>query len=106
MPIFTGTIFTWSPSTTNTTSIGFIASFFLSPLAELVPSASDDALALAVEFVFADTVVVRGGSALARVLVPFLLSFGTRVVTLANGTVSTLVRARVLIAAVTDMPGR
>src|SRR5205085_10902140 len=89
----------------KTTSMGF-SSFFLSPLAdaacgaefvdgsellpsylaELVPGGSFDALDLASPFLF--------------------FSFGIRVVTLAMGPLKLLVRDRVSISAVTDMPGR
>src|ERR1035438_1440454 len=110
MPIFTGTIFAWSPSRTNTTSIGLTASFdFLSALATFVPSAAGTfvlraatLVAVTVFVVAARTLVpdfdelVPGGSlSAASFLSPFLsfsFSFGGRVVTLAKGTVSALVR--------------
>src|SRR5664279_2001992 len=123
MPIFTGTIFAWSPSITNTTSICLTASFdFLSDLATLVPSVAgafvpaESALVVAAErldFAAAALVpafgeLVPGGSARAASFASgfFSFSFGGRVVTLANGTVSALVRYAVSISAVTDMPGR
>src|ERR1035437_5766729 len=109
MPIFTGTALTWSPSSTNTTSTCLIASFdFLSDLATLVPSAAGAFVAAARASVWA----AAGLDFAARELVPFFgelvlggsaraasvgsafcsFSFGGRVVTLANGTVSAFVR--------------
>src|SRR6185503_3150710 len=105
MPRFTGTIFTVSPSTTNTTSTGLGPSPFLSALAVLVgfdPEllVEDEALALA----------VPDASALASWLVfaagLLVAPLGNRVVTLAMGTDRTFDCDRVSMSAVTDMPGR
>src|ERR1035438_9216884 len=101
MPIFTGTIFAWSPSSTKTTSICLTASLdFLSDFATLVPSAAgalvatDGASVSAVEgfdSAAAELVpdfgeLVAGGSCRAASLVrPFFsFSLGGRVVTLAK----------------------
>ena len=109
MPIFTGTILAWSPSSTKTTSICLTASLdFLSDLATLVPSAAGalvpaaSALVLAAagpDFAASALVpafgeLVPGGSASAASFASpfFSFSFGGRVVTLAKGTVSALVR--------------
>src|SRR5215831_2239870 len=101
MPILTGTIFAWSPSATNTTSIGLAASLdFLSLLFALVLLLLSRAIAL----VFAGAELVA--AAIEFVDESFGLSFGMRVVTLAMGTVRMLVRYRVSISAVTDIPGR
>src|SRR5437879_3161623 len=104
MPIFTGTIFAWSPSFRKTTSIGFTFSFFLSPLAVFVPPAIADVAVLAGKLVWFPVKLVFA----LRAVSPFsvFLSFGVRVVTLTKGTVSVFVRERVSISAVTDMPGR
>ena len=97
MPIFTGTASTWSPATANTTST--ILEDFLSggpllvaSLLETTVLVPDLAAAVLVPPVF-------GGSV-------FLGGLGGRVVTLASGTVSTLVRYSVSMSALTDMPGR
>src|SRR5215813_10587594 len=99
MPIFTGACLTRSPSTKNTTSTGFGASLpFLSFAASIV-----FVLALALALVLPELAapfVTPGGQFVS------VLFFGRRVVTLAIGTDSTLVRERVSISAVTDMPGR
>src|SRR6476646_8212424 len=99
MPILTGTIFTRSPSMTNTTSIGFGA--FLSALDVLVPATG--VLVLVTRLLvsvrlnsgFASEELVPGGSASATALVSafffasVFFSLGSRVVTLAIGTVIT-----------------
>src|SRR5580692_8433003 len=80
----------------NTTSTGLeLSSGFLVPLTAFVPAAT----ARAGEFV---------ATALVVAVPPVLVGPGliTRVVTLAIGTASTLVRVRVSMVAVTDMPGR
>src|ERR1035438_6670581 len=98
MPIFTGAILAWSPSSRNTTSTCLTASFdFLSDLATLVPSAArafvPTASALVVAIVGLDFAasalvpvfgaLVPGGSAKAASLASafFSFSFGGRVVT-------------------------
>src|ERR1700690_2689259 len=97
MPIFTGTAFTWSPATANTTS-SILADFLsggpllVATLLEAVALVSDLAAAVLVPPDFAGS--------------PFLGGLGGRVVTLASGTVSTLVRYSVSMSALTDMPGR
>src|SRR5580765_5366364 len=110
MPGLTLTILAWSWSMIKTTSTG-LTSFFLSERAELVPSvevleASAELVAAVVALVV-DAVELVGGS-VRPFFLPFFasFSFGKRVVTLAKGTVRTLVRLRVSISAVTDMPGR
>src|ERR1035437_2234054 len=107
MPIFTGTALTWSPSTTNTTSTCLTASFdFLSDLAMLVPSATGAFVPTASALVWAaaeldaakalvptfDELVPDGLAGAASFPAAFSFSLGGRVVTLANGTVSALVR--------------
>src|SRR5439155_23564405 len=89
------------------TSMGFAASFFLSLLAAFVPSVEADSMVLAGLLVLADAEMVCGGSSGAAALASAFLSFpfGTRVVTLAKGTVSAFVLERVSISAVTDIPG-
>src|SRR6266496_3105900 len=100
-------MFTCSWSKRKTTSIGLGASpgFFVSP--DLLEFVREEP---AGEFVGAETEAV---SAFELEFVADAFSFlslsgffGTRVVTLWIGTVSTLVRDRVSISAVTDMPGR
>src|SRR6266576_6762545 len=102
MPILTGTTLAWSPSRTNTTSMGLGASlFFLSDLGELVPVSDEWFVPLP------DGSFVAAGALVLPILPasPFLsLSLGSRVVTLAMGTVRTLVRYRASTSAVTDMP--
>src|ERR1017187_9928689 len=103
MPILTGAIFAWSPSTTKTTSTCLTASFdFLSDFAMLVPAAAGKLVPAASALVlaaagpgFATTPLVPalgefvpGGSVKAVFPSPFFsFSFGGRVVTLAYGTV-------------------
>src|SRR5258708_3732973 len=100
MPIFTGAIFTWSPSSRKTTSTGLAASLdFLSPLPRFV------AIAIGVLVGFLVWAVAELVAEPLMELV-FEPSLGRRVVMLAIGTASTLVRERVSISAVTDMPGR
>src|SRR5579862_3214875 len=103
MPIFTGTILALSPSNRKTTSMGFAATLLF--LSDLVAATSLVEQQLVLLSLSAGE-LVAGGSAVAS-LAPFFLSFsfGMRVVTLAIGTVNTLVRKRVEISAVTDIPG-
>src|SRR5438105_2757455 len=113
MPILTGTILARSPSLRKTTSMG-LATFLM---ALFVPAAEGSLATSAVVMVLLLLLVAAAAELLVRdeslfaasfVLSPFLslsLSLGRRVVTLAMGTVSTLVRLRVSISAVTDMPG-
>src|ERR1035437_3084849 len=106
MPRLTGIIFTRSPSTRKTTSIGLGAS----PL--FLPVLLDSLTA----FVAADAEFVDGPAAVEFVPPPLPLlvllvaansfGLGNRVVMLWPGTLRTLVRERVSISAVTDMPGR
>src|SRR5215472_2624659 len=99
MPIFTGTILTWSPSTTKTTSACLGTSFdFLSLASSELPGE----LVVATEFVAGALVApamefVLGGSFVAPIT-----GIGSRAVTLAMGTERTLVRRRVSISALTD----
>src|ERR1017187_3928445 len=102
MPIFTGTVLTWSPSSTNTTSTGlFFSSVFLLAFAGLVslPVVTLVGFAEAMALVGIELVFVP-----ATVFLSFALS--VRVVTLAMGAAMALVRVRVSIVALTDMPGR
>src|ERR1700728_1057466 len=80
----------------NTTSTGLgLSSGFFGPLNAFVPAAGARARAfVTMEFVAAVPLDVAGSGLI------------TRVVTLAIGTASTLVRVRVSMVAVTDMPGR
>src|SRR5437879_768766 len=103
MPILTGIIFTRSLPRTKTTSIGLAPSLdFLSALATLVPAVAGGCgwVLAANEFVLAAVALAGGGSSGATpVVLPLLaFSFGSRVVTLAMGTVSTFVRERVSIS--------
>src|ERR1035441_716430 len=106
MPIFTGTAFTWSPATTNTMSCILEDSLDFLSGASLLVATLLEATAL-----LETTVLVPNLAAV--VLVPpvfggsvFWGGLGGRVVTLASGTVSTLVRYSVSMSALTDMPGR
>src|ERR1017187_6179246 len=102
MPIFTGTVLTWSPSSTNTTSTGlFFSSPFLSAFAELVPPLLEELVATAEAMALVGTALVF--AALASF---FGFGLSVRVVTLAMGAGVGLVRVRVSIVALTDMPGR
>src|SRR6185437_13279725 len=104
MPIFTGTIFTWSPCKTNTTSTCLGASLdFLSAFAVFVV---DNELVATSELVEAEFVPVAVVLVFAGLSFPVFLSLGSRAVTLAMGTDRTFVRERVSISAVTDIPGR
>src|SRR5208282_3738280 len=106
MPIFTGIASTWSPLTTNTTSVVLegslpfeaVATAFVPDDAVFVPEVLAVAILVAV-VPLCGIPPVFGGS-------PFLGGLGGRVVTLASGTVSTLVRYSVSMSALTDMPGR
>src|SRR5664280_1450602 len=84
--------------------MGFASLDFLSGL-ELVCAIVAGGLALAIEVV---AVVLAGAFVPETPLVTALVSgsLGKRVVRLAMGTVRTLVRYRVSISAVTDMPGK
>src|SRR5437870_11151814 len=87
--------------------MGLTFSFFLALFAVLVPWVDVTWLAFGGGLVLADAVIVCGGSTTAILAPSFLsLSFGTRVVTLAKGTVRELLDERVSISEVTDMPGR
>src|ERR1035441_8114624 len=106
MPIFTGTTSTWSPASANTTSNILEESLdFLSGASLLVATLLEATALLETTSLVPDLA--------AGVLVPpvfggsvFLGGLGGRVVTLASGTVSTLVRYSVSMSALTDMPGR
>ena len=103
MPIFTGTASTWSPTTANTTS-AILDGFLVRRPAVGGNVAGATALLETIALVPGVAVVVLvppvfGGSI-------FLGGLGGRVVTLASGTVSTLVRYSVSMSALTDMPGR
>src|ERR1039458_8323265 len=101
MPIFTGTASTWSPASANTTSNILEDSLdFLSGASLLVATLLEATALLETTALVPDLAAV--------VLVPpvFLGGLGGRVVTLASGTVSTLVRYSVSMSALTDMPGR
>src|SRR5882757_1670827 len=109
MPIFTGTALTWSPSTTKTTSVGLVASFDLDARAGFPATL----LVFVPATLFVPATALVSDAAEAMAFVPSIfdaLVFGAdfigRLVTLASGTVRTLVRYWVSISAVTDMPGR
>src|SRR5262245_38735324 len=102
MPRLTGTIFTWSPSLTKTTSIGFGGSpAFRSVLLVLVPLLLDASVTVLEAEVFC-----ASSTTLVFPELSPLPSFGRRVVTLWMGTDKTFVRERVSTSALTDIPGR
>src|ERR1035437_3883107 len=101
MPIFTGTDLTWLPSMTNTTSTGFcFSSAFLSGLVALVPAFAVMELVGVIE---ANELV---GTELVFAAPASFFTLSRRVVTLAMGAPMALVRVRVSIVALMDMPGR